>query len=141
VTEADLAGPTRNEGRMVRDEMAHVIASDVDLIPLLEAARDAREVHLDEQRHNDETSRWADATPQAFVEALHRGAARWRGLLASLPVPPSTSRHRPTGGRRRRPPGRYSQTGARTMPNMLRMYGSKFKPLAQRPDLTTAAQP
>ncbi len=88
VEEPALAWPTRNSGWTVRDVLAHVLASDADLIALLKAAAQSNSptlTHPSAGQHQEEMARWADATPQAFVQHLQGRADRWRELLAALP--------------------------------------------------------
>jgi hypothetical protein len=89
VDEQALAWPTRNPDWTVRDVLAHVVASDADLISLVEAAgrpgtRTLRMPSLEE--HQREMARWAEATPQAFAQELRERGNRWRDLLAALSV-------------------------------------------------------
>jgi len=88
VDEQGLARPTRNPGWTVRDVLAHVLASDADLIALLELAgdpgTDPLQVHSFEE-HEREMARWMDATPQALAQELRERGDRWRELLAALP--------------------------------------------------------
>jgi hypothetical protein len=83
-----LSWPTRNSDWTVRDVLAHVLASDADLISLLEAAgrsdADPLRLHGLEQ-HQREMARWTDATPQALAEEMRQRGDRWRELLAALP--------------------------------------------------------
>jgi hypothetical protein len=83
-----LSLPTRNPDWTVRDVLAHVLASDVDLIALLEAAGDPStdplRLHSLEE-HEREMARWMDATPEALANELRALGHRWRELLASLP--------------------------------------------------------
>lgn len=88
VAELALAWPTRNSGWTVRDVLAHVLASDADLIALLEAAvhpGPATLAHPSAEQHQGEMARWAEATPGAFVHDLRERAERWRELLVALP--------------------------------------------------------
>lgn len=83
-----LTWPTRNAEWAVRDVLAHVLASDTDLILLVEAAGRSSTDHLQLpglEEHQREMASWIDATPQAFVEQLRERGARWRALLAALP--------------------------------------------------------
>ncbi len=89
VDEEALGWPTRNPGWTVRDVLAHVLASDADLISLAEAAgrpgtRTLRNPSL--EGHQQEMARWAEATPQAFAQELRERGNRWRELLAALSV-------------------------------------------------------
>lgn len=89
VHEEALKWPTRNPEWTVRDVLAHVLASDADLIWLLEAAgRSSTDPILlrSLEQHQQEMARWADATPQAFADELRERGDRWRALLAALPV-------------------------------------------------------
>jgi hypothetical protein len=88
VDDEALTWPTRNPGWTVRDVLAHVLASDADLISLLKAAgrpgtRVLRMPSLDE--HEREMARWADATPQMFLQHVRERGDRWRELVAALP--------------------------------------------------------
>lgn len=88
VDEEALTRPTRNPGWTVRDVLAHVLASDADLIALLEAAVHSGPptlTHPSAERHQEEMARWADAPPQALVEHLRERADRWRELVAAVP--------------------------------------------------------
>jgi len=85
-----LSWPTRNPDWTVRDVLAHVLASDLDLIALLEAAGDpgadpilARSL----EEHERETARWMYATPEAMAGELRERGVRWRELLDALPGP------------------------------------------------------
>jgi hypothetical protein len=90
VVERDLARRTRNPGWAVRDVLAHILASDADLISLLEAtdnsSADLIRINSLEQ-HQEEMARWIDATPQALAQGLRERGDRWRNLLAALPAP------------------------------------------------------
>ena len=88
VDEQALSWPTRNAGWTVRDVLAHVLASDADLIALLaEAARSGtggiRMPGL--QEHQREMDRWAEATPRSFARDLRKRGSRWRELLTAPP--------------------------------------------------------
>jgi hypothetical protein len=88
VVERDLARHTRNPGWAVRDVLAHVLASDADLISLLEAAENssADPIRISSlEQHQEEMARWIDATPQALAHELRERGDRWRKLLAALP--------------------------------------------------------
>lgn len=90
VEEHALTWPTRNPGWTVRDVLAHVLASDADLISLLEAAgRSSTHPvrHPSLEQHQKEMARWTDATPQMFVQQLRECSDRWRALLDGLPDP------------------------------------------------------
>ena len=85
--EEALAWPTRNPGWTVRDVLAHVLASDADLISLLEAAgrpttRTLRMPGLEE--HQREMARWTEAAPQALAREVRERGDRWQALLAAL---------------------------------------------------------
>lgn len=83
-----LAWPSRNAGWSVRDVLAHVLASDSDLISLVEAAGRSRADFLglrDREAHEREMARWTDATPQELAEELRQRGDRWRELLTALP--------------------------------------------------------
>jgi hypothetical protein len=87
VDERGLARPTRNPGWAVRHVLAHVLASDADLIALLEAAGDPGTDplrHHSFEEHEREMARWMDATPEAMAEELRERGDRWRELLAAL---------------------------------------------------------
>ncbi len=84
----DLARHTRNPGGAVRDVRAHVLASDADLISLLEAAGNsiAEPIRINSlEQHQEEMARWMDATPQALAQELRERGDRWRKLLAASP--------------------------------------------------------
>jgi len=88
VDEEALTWPTRNPGWTVRDVLAHVLASDTDLVSLLEAAarpgiRTLRVRGLEE--HQRDMARWAEATPQVLAQELRERGDRWLALLAALP--------------------------------------------------------
>ena len=88
VDEQALAWPTRNPGWTVRDVLAHVLASDADLISLLEVAGSSSTHPLrtgSVEQHEQEMAGWADAAPQALAEELQQRGDRWRALLAALP--------------------------------------------------------
>jgi hypothetical protein len=88
VDQPALARPTRNPDWEVRDVLAHVLASDADLILLLEAAGrpGSRTIAMPGlEGHQREMARWAGATPQAFGRELRELGDRWRELLAALP--------------------------------------------------------
>jgi hypothetical protein len=88
VDEQALARPTRNPEWTVRDVLAHVLASDADLISLVEAAGrpDTRTFrHPSLEGHQQEMARWAEATPQAFARELQQRGNRWRDLVVALP--------------------------------------------------------
>jgi hypothetical protein len=90
VEERSLALPTRNPGWTVRDVLAHVLASDADLILLLEAAAHPASQPLQHpglEQHQREMSRWAEANPEMFVQQLRERADRWRELVTALPAP------------------------------------------------------
>lgn len=90
VDEHALARPTRNPGWTVRDVLAHVLASDTDLISLVEAAGRSSShpvPHPSLEQHQKEMARWTDATPQMFVQQLRERSNRWRALLDGLPDP------------------------------------------------------
>jgi uncharacterized protein (TIGR03083 family) len=88
VEERTLAWPTRNPGWAVRDVIAHVLASDADLISLVEAAgrsgTDAVGLR-GQEAHEQEMARWAEASPEALAAELRERGERWRGPLAALP--------------------------------------------------------
>ena len=88
VDEQALTWPTRNPEWTVRDVLAHVLASDADLIWLLEAAHHSstRPLRLESlEQHQQEMARWADATPKMFSQQLQERSDHWRELLAALP--------------------------------------------------------
>ncbi len=83
-----LAWPSRNPGWSARDVLAHVLASDSDLISLVEAAGHSRADSLGlrgQEAHEQEMTRWTDATPQELAEELRQRGERWRELLIALP--------------------------------------------------------
>jgi len=83
--EASLGLPTRNAGWTVRDVLAHTLASDADLIWMLESAAglasSAARAHADHER---EMASWAKADVIAIRRAASEYADRWRSLLAVL---------------------------------------------------------
>jgi hypothetical protein len=84
----DLDRDTRNPGWAVRDVLAHVLASDADLISLLEAASSlsADPIRINSlEQHQEEMARWMDATPQALAQEMRERGDRWRKLMAALP--------------------------------------------------------
>ncbi|MCH8815303.1 MAG: maleylpyruvate isomerase N-terminal domain-containing protein [Chloroflexi bacterium] len=86
VDEPALSLPTRNAGWTVRDVLAHVLASDADLIALLEEAarsgtRDLRIPGL--EKHQREMARWAEAAPRSFARKLRNRGGRWLELLTA----------------------------------------------------------
>ena len=88
VDDEALTWPTRNPGWTVRDVLAHVLASDADLISLLEAAGrpstgTLRIPSLEE--HQREMAHWTEATPQALAREVRERGDRWQALLAVLP--------------------------------------------------------
>jgi uncharacterized protein (TIGR03083 family) len=88
VDDEALLLPTRNEGWSVRDVIAHVLASDADLVALVEAAgvRNVAQVEgRSRAEHEREMARWADATAGALVEALRKQGDLWCRLLDALP--------------------------------------------------------
>ena len=88
VDEGALSLPTRNPEWSVRDVIAHVLASDADLIALLESAGRAGATSVagrSYEEHAQEIDRWSDVTPEALIGALRELSDRWRALLASLP--------------------------------------------------------
>lgn len=88
VVDQDLDRDTRNPGWAVRDVLAHVLASDADLIALLEAAggSSAAPIRINSlEQHQAEMARWIEATPQALAQELRERGNRWRKLLAALP--------------------------------------------------------
>lgn len=88
VDEQALTWPTRNPEWAVRDVLAHVLASDADLISLVEGAGLPSTTPLwgrSLEEHQQEMARWADATPQMFAQQLQERSDRWRELLAALP--------------------------------------------------------
>jgi uncharacterized protein (TIGR03083 family) len=88
VDEGSLARPTRNPDWTVRDVLAHVLASDADLVWLLEEAiRSGTRIIGTPglEGHQREMTRWAGATPPAFARELRERGNRWRELLAALP--------------------------------------------------------
>ena len=89
VDERALSLPTRNPEWSVRDVIAHVLASDADLIALLEPAGRAGAASVEGrsyEEHEREMARWSDATPDALptlgvvaaVLGLHEPVARVR---------------------------------------------------------------
>lgn len=80
-----LARPTRNPGWAVRDVLAHLLASDANLISLLDAARGGSLPRASREEYESQMTRWAGATPETFVFQLRARAARWRSLLEVLP--------------------------------------------------------
>lgn len=88
VDEQALPWPTRNPDSTVRDVLAHVLASDANLIWLLEEASRSgtRSIRMPGLKgHQREMTRWAEATPQALAQELRERGNRWRELLAVLP--------------------------------------------------------
>ena len=88
VDEQALTWPTRNPDWTVRDVLAHVLASDADLISLLEAAGRSSTHPLRSRslvQHQQEMAGWTDAAPQALAEELQQRGDRWQALLAALP--------------------------------------------------------
>ncbi|MEX1253748.1 MAG: maleylpyruvate isomerase N-terminal domain-containing protein [Dehalococcoidia bacterium] len=88
VDEGALSLPTRNAEWSVRDVIGHVLASDADLIALLEAAGQTGATSVEGGSHEEHQlgmAGWSDATPDALVDALRERSERWRALLASLP--------------------------------------------------------
>lgn len=88
VDEQALPWPTRNPDSTVRDVLAHVLASDANLIWLLEEASRSgtRSIRMPGLKgHQREMTRWAEATPQALAQELRERGNRWRELLAALP--------------------------------------------------------
>ncbi len=88
VDEPALTWRTRNAGWAVRDVLAHVLASDADLIRLFEEAGRPgigalRMPGL--KGHQREMVRWRTATPRSFAQELRERGDRWRRLLAALP--------------------------------------------------------
>jgi hypothetical protein len=86
----DLTLPTRNPDWTVRVVISHVLASDADLIALLQEAGRSETRPLPVQsleQHEGEMARWSDATPQAMADELRDRGDRWRELLAALPDP------------------------------------------------------
>jgi len=85
VDDTSLAKPTRNAEWTVRDVLAHVLASDVDLIWMLETAREtvtgAARHHVD---HEAEMARWADADVIAIRRAAREFGDCWQHLLAVM---------------------------------------------------------
>ncbi len=82
-----LPRPTRNPGWTMAHVLAHVLAADADLAHLLETASTEAGAEMpDSNAHERQTARWLSAAPDALVEELRRRGARWRDLLASLPV-------------------------------------------------------
>jgi hypothetical protein len=86
VDEAALALPTRNAEWSVRNVLAHVLASDADLIRVLRCATGAQRAPLTEQQHREEMARWEVAVPGAMLVALSDRARQWQRLLAALPL-------------------------------------------------------
>lgn len=79
---------TRNPDWTVRDVLAHVLASDADLIWLLEEASRSGTRTMGTpglEGHQREMARWAGATPDAFVREVRERGNRWREVLAALP--------------------------------------------------------
>jgi hypothetical protein len=88
VDEEALTWPTRNPDWAVRDVLAHVLASDTDLIALVEAAGSpgtGRVQTSGVEQHQKEMARWNDATAGALAEELRERGDRWQALLAALP--------------------------------------------------------
>jgi hypothetical protein len=82
------AWPTRNPDWAVRDVLAHVLASDKDLIEALEAAGRSSGGTLrlrGEQAHRQEMAGWTEARAEAIAEELRLRGERWRELLGALP--------------------------------------------------------
>jgi hypothetical protein len=89
VQPADLARPTRNAGWAVADVLAHVIASDGDLISLVEFSEGAREAtaHETKTQHDADMRVWRDAAVPEITDELRRRGERWRtGLEAAPPA-------------------------------------------------------
>jgi hypothetical protein len=83
-----LALPTRNAGWMVRDVIAHELASDADLIALLVAGSEPAAVRIQGRSHGEhqqEMVRWAAATADELLIALKERRDEWRALLQALP--------------------------------------------------------
>lgn len=87
VNDVALTWPTRNAEWAVRDVLAHVLASDADLIWLLEAAANPPSTppQVTLEQHQQEMARWAISTPDRMIQELKTRAGRWRALLDSLP--------------------------------------------------------
>lgn len=87
VDDAALTLPTRNAEWAVRDVLAHVLASDADLIWLFEAAADPPSTppQVTLEQHQQEMARWSGSTRDTFVQELGERASRWRALLDELP--------------------------------------------------------
>jgi hypothetical protein len=83
VGEQALPWRTRNPDWTVRDLLAHILASDADLIWLLEEALRAGTDALRMpglEGHQREMAHWAEATPQGFAQELRERGNRWREL-------------------------------------------------------------
>ena len=97
VQQQALAWPSRNPGWSVRDVLAQVLASDSDLISLVEAAGRSRADSLGlrgREAHEQEIARWTEATLQELAGTL----AAWRSL-AGAPDRPARFSVRDAGGR------------------------------------------
>jgi Mycothiol maleylpyruvate isomerase N-terminal domain len=90
VDESALTRPTRNPEWTVRDVLAHVLASDADLIALVEAAGSPTTVTIrmpGPKQHQREMARWSTAIPRSFSQELRARGDRWVELLGDLRSP------------------------------------------------------
>jgi hypothetical protein len=86
IDDVDLGRATRNAGWTVRHVLAHLLATDADLIWLLENLElDGRRApHLTEEFDRQEMERSLETTADGALCELRRRAESWRRLLHGL---------------------------------------------------------
>jgi hypothetical protein len=90
VANEDLRLATRNPGWTIRHVLSHVLAADMDLISVLEAAPKAGTSACiprmrSHEQHELEMEQWASHNIESLHEQLSQRAELWKGLLANLP--------------------------------------------------------
>jgi hypothetical protein len=79
----DLHRRTRNPEWRVGDVLAHVLASDADLISLLRAAGGAPDAtaHETKSAHDDEMAAWRTETVDAIIAELRTRSTLWHAMI------------------------------------------------------------
>ena len=80
-----LSLPTRNAEWSVHDVLAHVLASDVSLMALLEGATEGRIPDAPLDAYDEDRAAWREAGLSTMVQQLIERGERWRELFAALP--------------------------------------------------------
>jgi hypothetical protein len=89
LSDEDLAKPTGDSGWSVRDELAHMAASDGDFVETLKAVIDGKQVDLTvfdniDERNARNLTVWADRSRKDIAKELERNDGKLQELLAQL---------------------------------------------------------